>query len=106
MNEAMTQIAEHVRYGEDMQTRLYSVRQRSNGHVEVCYRGSLVALVMAGSVLLDSHGWMSVTTKRVMNAVLWGISVNALVRQRQWEWFVEKPNEPPQPFLDGMEVAR
>ncbi len=106
MNATMARLAFAARYGADLQTKLYSVRQRSNGNVEVCYRGSLVVLVAAGSVLLDSHGWMTVTTKRVMNAVLWGISANALVRQRKWEWFVERPNEPPLPFTDGMEIVR
>lgn len=110
MNNTMKRIADTVRRclkGENthMKTPLYSVC-RDGESIEVCYRGTCVAQIVGPDVLLRAWGWRTVTTKRVMNAALWGAGTHAYVYQKAWEWYVSTPNEPDREYEEGMGVQR
>jgi hypothetical protein len=50
---------------------------------------------------LDSCGWKTDTTKRTINEMLpYGFKVY----QREGDWYVERPDDDPLPFEDGMVV--
>lgn len=83
-------------------------------HIQVIYRGAVVAVVSPERVVLHSHGWRTLTTKSVMNAALAGALcndgvVNVQVYQKNWEWYVfdnRNSSRDDRVFEDGMEVRR
>ena len=90
MNKAMTNIADAVSEKRSFKSKLYSVKVRDNGHVEVLYRDTLVAVVTSRNVLLNTGGWYTATTLKVINAALTGAGANARVSQRAFQWEVRR----------------
>lgn len=98
MNKTHTAIANAVGARGTFQSALYRVVQQPNGSTEVTYRDTLVAIVSyseAGKpfVYLNTGGWRTTTTKNVINAVLHGAGIPAVVSQRDYEWYIRQSGE-------------
>ena len=90
MNKAMTNIADAVSNKRRFKSALYQVTPRDNGNIEVLYRGTLVALVGRANVLLNTGGWYTAPTLKVINAALTGAGANARVSQRAFQWEIQR----------------
>ncbi len=99
MNQTMQRIADKVSLCRRTlhADTLFSVRPVQNvGHlytvvtnettVQVIYRGTVVAVLTAGSVTLHTRGWQTMTTKNVMNAALAATPFS--VYQRDFTWYI------------------
>ena len=102
MNKTMQAIADAVREKADFNrntrddwrtTTMYNVFER-DGTVQVSYRGTQVAFVQAdrNRVFFNTGGFRTVTTKRVLNAVLEGAGCNAQVFQEKGKWAIRRFN--------------
>jgi len=102
VNKTMQAIADAVREKRDFtrngysierggRTTMYNVFER-DGTVQVSYRGTQVAFVMAdrNRIFLNTGGYRTVTTKRVINAVLAGAGANASVFQEKGKWAIRR----------------
>ncbi len=105
MNKTMTSIAEAVREGRYLHTRLYTVYpDQAGGETEVRYRGSLVAVVWPHRVMLFARGFYTPTMKAVINAALKGAGLAAYVYQRKFGWrVVDFRDEYGQPNWSGFQ---
>lgn len=93
MNLRMSKIAEVTRRarngGHGAVIGHYAiVKDEDRQHVQVVYRGTVVAAFSPSTVVLNAGGWHTPTTKAVMNAAL--AFTPYRVRQRQWKWFVDE----------------
>ncbi len=76
-----------------------------DGCDDICikYHTTIVVRICRGSVLLDSGGWETVTTKRRMNQASDEFDLGFYVFQKNFEWFVSYKGEDI-PFESGMEL--
>ena len=102
MNQAMTNIADAVRGNKKFKSALYAVNTRQNGHIEVLYRDTLVALIMPTLVHINTGGWYTVTTRRVINAVLFGAETRSQVYQHKFKWGLLRRDEDGVPVNDQL----
>lgn len=93
MNQRMTRIAQLTRKALDghkggFVSHAYQVVRLPHGNVQVIYRGTVVASFSrsGSSVVLQTRGWFTPTTKAVINAALAHTPYS--VYQKDWEWFV------------------
>ena len=92
MNKVMTSIAEAVREKRDLKTTLYNVWTDGEGIVWVTYRRTQVAFVSKerNRIFLNTRGWLTPTTKNVINAALEGAGSNARVFQEKGKWCIRR----------------
>ena len=90
MNKAMSEIADAVANKRPMHSKLYAVAVRENGTVEVLYRGTLVALIQNDKMYVNTGGWYTATTKKVINAAFWGAGANVNIFQHNWNWTLNR----------------
>ena len=93
MYETMTAIADAVRARRNFKSKLYTVNVRGDGGgIEVLYRGTMVALVMPerNRIFFNTGGWLTSTTKNVLNAALAGAGSNATIFQQDWKWAIRR----------------
>jgi len=58
-----------------------------------------------GNVTLNSDDWMTVTTKRKMNQASNQFGLGYSVFQKDFNWFVTKPDGQTIPYVDNMEFS-
>jgi hypothetical protein len=91
MNQTMGRIAEVTQRaldgGKGFTSVFYGVAQ-VNDTVEVSYRDTVVASFnkKRNVVILNSNGWLTSTTKNVINAAL--SSYKYAIYQKDWRWYV------------------
>ena len=74
-----------------------------DGNIHIRYQATDVVIFKAdGTIVLNSGGWHTTTTKSRINAALSG--TGWLVWQRDGKWFVSN-DKIVTPFTDGMEVS-
>lgn len=57
-------------------------------------------------IRLNSNGWQTVTTKRKLNQASSQFCLGFSVYQKNYDWFVTKPDGETVPYVDGMEFIR
>jgi hypothetical protein len=86
--------------------RATSVRRDNSGVLSVVYHSTEVVRVNPdGSVVLDSGGWRSFTTKARMNQAATQYGLGYRVYQKAFDWFVSF-NGHELTFTDGMTLTR
>lgn len=82
-------------------TAIYS----SGGETRVIYVNTAIVEFDGESVTLRSGGYETVTTKRKMNQASRQFDLGYSVLQRDFAWYVTKPDGVTVPFSDGMTFA-
>jgi len=65
-----------------------SVRFTPNGTLSVVYRGTEVVKATSKSIILDTNGWFTNTTKTRMNQASNQYGLGYTVFQKNYDWFV------------------
>ncbi len=80
------------------------LQRRPGGEIAVrLHRTDIVTYRPDGSVILDSGGWRTVTTKARINQYM---PAECSLYQRDWEWYLERDGSDPIVFEDGMYATR
>lgn len=78
----------------------------TNGVLTVIYASTPIVQADAHTITLDSGGWKTVTTKRKMNQAARQFGLQYSVYQKDFDWFVVKPDGETIPFEDLMVFER
>lgn len=76
-----------------------------SGMKELTYHTSVIVAWDNSRIVLDSNGWMTVTTKRKMNQCSYQFNLGYTVYQEDFTWYVSWKGEI-LPFKDGMVLER
>lgn len=77
---------------------------RQGGIIQITYHSTvIVAVANDGSVVLDSGGWRTSTTKTRMNQAAHQFDLGFSVFQKDHDWYVKR-GETVTPFVDGMRL--
>lgn len=75
-------------------TRATSFRRDKDGTLTVQYHATVVVTVKSdGTVILDTGGWRTVTTKLRMNQASNQFGLNYQVSQKDGEWYVHSTDD-------------
>lgn len=83
-----------------------TVATGEDGKTRVTYHSTAIVTFDAESVVLDSGGYQTVTTKRKMNQAANQFGLGFAVYQRDFDWFVRLENGQETPFEDGLKIVR
>ena len=77
-----------------------------NGWTRITYHQTVVVKFNQRTVVLNSGGWMTATTKTRMNQASNQFDLGFQVFQKDFGWFVERPDGETVDFGNGMEFGR
>lgn len=87
-------------------TTVYADTGKNGDRMQVFYHSTCVAEWDAVKIILRSGGWMTATTKLRMNQAANQFGLRFYVYQKDYEWYVTRPDGQTVRFTDGMVMER
>lgn len=81
-----------------------TIHSDADGWSHVVYVKTPIVSWNDGTIILNSGGWKTVTTKRKMNQASNQFALGFGVYQKARSWFVALPDGQSVPFVDGMQI--
>lgn len=86
--------------------RATTVFEDGDGFTACVYHQTKIVRWSGSTIILNSNGFQTVTTKRRMNEVSSHYGLGFHVFQKDHDWFVERRDGWVVPFVDGMALDR
>lgn len=94
-------MAQQLKVGKKS-TKIY---MDGDGFTCVKYHDTVVIKFKGGNVVLNSGGWQTATTKGRINQAFNQYNLPFSLYQKAGEWYVQKENETPVEFFDGITLV-